>query len=59
MREIHSDEARRRFRPLLDDVEHHGERVKILRYDRPAAIMVPPDWYERAEAALGEAPDGS
>lgn len=57
MREVHSDEARRGLRPLLDEVEHHGERVTILRWDRPVAVMVPPDWYEKARAALGEDAD--
>ena len=46
MREVKSEEARRTFRDLLDEAERGGV-IGILRYDRPAAIMVPPDWYAR------------
>jgi hypothetical protein len=37
----------------LSEVEHGGF-VEISRYQDPAAIMVPPDWYQRAVEALGE-----
>ena len=51
-RQVRSDEARRELRGLLNAVEHDGEHVTILRYDTPAAVMVPVDWYEAAKAAL-------
>ena len=54
-REVQSDEARRTFRALLNEVEHRGEHVTILRYTTPAAVLVPVGWYERALAAIGPA----
>jgi len=55
---VRSDEARRRLRHLLSEVEHGGF-VEISRYQDPAAVMVPPDWYRRAAEALGEAASDS
>ena len=51
-KQVQSGEARRDFSSLLDEVEHHGVRVEIRRYNDPAAYLVPPDWYDRAERAL-------
>ena len=39
---IQSDEARRRWREILDHAEHGGE-VRIFRYNRPAVVMTSPD----------------
>lgn len=50
--QVRSEEIRRRLRPLLNAVEVAGEHVTILRYDKPAAVLVPVDWYERAKACL-------
>jgi len=44
---VRSAEAQGKFRVLLNEVEHEGEHVYILRYDTPAAVLVPVDWYER------------
>lgn len=52
--EVRSDEARREFRHLLNSVEHDGEHITILRYNTPAAVIVPVGWYEQAKATLGE-----
>lgn len=49
MRQVKSDDARRTFRELLNAVRYHGEHVEILRYKTPEAVIVPKDWYERAE----------
>ena len=49
-RRVRSDEARRNLRDLLDEVAL-GAHVTILRYDKPAAVLVPVGWYEEAEAA--------
>jgi antitoxin (DNA-binding transcriptional repressor) of toxin-antitoxin stability system len=38
---VKSDEARTRFRELLDHAERGGE-VRILRYQRPVAVMTSP-----------------
>ncbi len=52
VREVQASEARRDFGSVLDDVEHHGTHVLVQRYTTLAAVMVPPDWYARAERAL-------
>jgi antitoxin (DNA-binding transcriptional repressor) of toxin-antitoxin stability system len=51
-KQVQAAEAVRGFSSLLDEVEHHGVRVEIRRYNDPAAYLVPPDWYARAERAL-------
>jgi PHD/YefM family antitoxin component YafN of YafNO toxin-antitoxin module len=48
---VRSDEARTKLRDLLDEIAHDGARIYVLRYDKPAAVLVPVDWYEDAEAA--------
>jgi len=50
-RQIKSDEARRSFRNILNEVERGGF-VEILRYEEPTAVMVPVSWFARAKAAL-------
>jgi prevent-host-death family protein len=50
--QVSSDEARRAWRELLNAVEHDGEHVTVLRYNIPAAVVVPVDWYERAQALI-------
>lgn len=49
---VRSDEARLKLRELLDDVED-GAHVYVLRYDKPAAVLVPVGWYERVREAGG------
>ena len=51
-RQVRSDELRTGLRAILNEVEHQGEHITILRYDTPAAVMVPVDWYEKAKTAL-------
>lgn len=54
---VRSDEARRKLRDLMDEVEHQGAHVFVLRYARPSVVIVPVEWYEQARAtfAKGEA----
>jgi antitoxin (DNA-binding transcriptional repressor) of toxin-antitoxin stability system len=52
MRSYQSHDARLKMRDILSAVER-GEHVEIKRYDTPTAIVVSPEWYERAVAALG------
>ena len=47
-----SGEARRDFRGLLNEVEHNGVHVTILRWHTPAVVMVPAGWYEQAKAQI-------
>jgi prevent-host-death family protein len=51
-KQVQAADARRDFSSLLDEVEHHGVHVEIRRYNDPAAYLVPPAWYERAQQAL-------
>lgn len=51
-KQVQAGAARRDLSSLLDEVEHHGVHVEVLRYNDPAAYLVPPDWYARAVQAL-------
>jgi len=46
-----TQDARREFAALLEDVLR-GQHIKITRYERPLAVMVPVEWYEQAKSAL-------
>jgi len=48
--------ARRHIREILSAVER-GEKVMITRYKTPTAVVVPDEWFRRAQAALGEEDD--
>lgn len=52
MKSVQSDEARRTWRDVLNDVEHNSEHVQIMRYTTPAAVMVPVEWYEQARELM-------
>jgi hypothetical protein len=48
MREVKSDEARRAFRDLLDEVQRDpAAAVHILRYDKPVAVVVSEEWFRQ------------
>ena len=49
---VRSAEAQAKFRDLLDEIAAEGSHVYVLRYDKPAAVLVPVEWFERARAAL-------
>ena len=48
---VRSAEAQAKFRDLLDDVED-GAHVYVLRYDKPAAVLVPVEWFEGSQRQL-------
>lgn len=48
-------ELRRGLAGLLVRI-HDGDHIMVTHYDRSAAVMVPPGWYERA-SRLMEATD--
>lgn len=50
---VRSDEARAKLRDLLDDIAR-GDHIYVLRYDKPAAVLVPVEWYERVKAEQDE-----
>jgi prevent-host-death family protein len=54
MKEYRSDEARRAFREILNEVEHQGEHVTVLRYQTPAAVVVPVEWYDAVTALVAD-----
>lgn len=47
-----SDEVRRMWREVLNEVEHQDVHVTVQRYATPAAVIVPVGWYEAALAAI-------
>jgi prevent-host-death family protein len=53
-RQVSSDEARRDFRAVLNSVEHDHAHVTISRYNIPAAVLVPVEWYEQAKERLSD-----
>ena len=48
------ERARKEFADLLDGTQHKGEFVEITRRNKPAGVIVPPDWFDAAVAALAE-----
>jgi PHD/YefM family antitoxin component YafN of YafNO toxin-antitoxin module len=49
---VRSDEARTKLRALLDLIASDDAHVYILRYDQPAAVIVPVEWYEQVKTAI-------
>jgi PHD/YefM family antitoxin component YafN of YafNO toxin-antitoxin module len=49
---VRSEEARRLFRVLLNAVERNDAHITILRYDTPAAVLVPVEWHREATEAM-------
>jgi len=50
--QVRSEEARKRLRDLLNAVERNGEHITILRYDTPAAVLVPVEWHRKALSVM-------
>ena len=50
--QIGSNQARDNFAGVLTDVEHNGAHITVMRYKKPAAVIVPIDWYEQAKGLL-------
>lgn len=51
MEQYTSEDARREWRRILNEVER-GEPVGVTRYGKPLAVVVPAEWYERAQALM-------
>ena len=45
-------EAYKNIGSIVRNAEEGGEHTMILRFGRPAAVVVPPDWHARAEKVL-------
>jgi len=53
MESLSIEDARRQLGELVDRARLAGEPTLIMRYRKPAAVIVSADWYERANKALG------
>ncbi len=51
-REVSTEDFRRRLRPLLNEVERDGVVLVVKRYRVTAGILVSPEWFAAAVAAL-------
>ena len=51
---VRSQEVRDHLRDLLDEVDRGGAHVYVLRYDKPAAVIVPVEWYEQVKEVISE-----
>lgn len=54
MEAMQIEEARKTLGELVDRARLAGEPTLIMRYRKPAAVLVPVGWYEEAEAVLSE-----
>ncbi len=51
---VSSEEARTKLRDLMDAVAHDEAHIYVLRYGKPAAVIVPVEWYEATRKDAGE-----
>lgn len=51
MEDITAEDIRRKLRPVLNRIQR-GEKFRLMRYDEPAAILVSPEWFEKADALM-------
>lgn len=54
MEAVQIEEARKTLGELVDRARLAGEPTLIMRYRKPAAVLVPVSWYEEASAVLSE-----
>jgi prevent-host-death family protein len=54
MQEITTQEARDKFGEVIEQVRLADERYVITRYGKPAAVIVPVDWYMEIKRKLGD-----
>ncbi|NED31079.1 type II toxin-antitoxin system prevent-host-death family antitoxin [Streptomyces sp. SID8499] len=47
-------QVRLRFSDVLDATQFHGQPIEVTRRSKPAGVIVPPDWFDAAVAALAE-----
>lgn len=50
--EMQSRQARTDLTHVITRAREHGEATILTHYNRPAAVVVPVEWFERARAAL-------
>lgn len=56
MKSVNIEDARKTLGELVDRARIAGEHVLIMRYNKPAAVLVSADWYSQVsgEAAVPE-----
>jgi PHD/YefM family antitoxin component YafN of YafNO toxin-antitoxin module len=52
MKQMKTGEAKTNLSRLLDESMYYNQPTLIMRGQRQAGVLVGPDWYERAEAAM-------
>ena len=52
MDEIGIEQARHQLGEIVDRARYTGEATLLTRQGKPAAIVVPVDWYEQAKALI-------
>ncbi len=50
--QIGSNKVRDNFADVLTAVEHGGVHFTVMRYRKPAAVIVPVGWYEQIKGLL-------
>ena len=53
------EEARKDLGGIIDRARFKGEATMITRKGKPAAVVVPVDWYEQAQAIPGDREEGT
>jgi prevent-host-death family protein len=56
---VQIEEARKVLGELVDRARLAGEPTMIVRYRKPAAVLVPIGWFEEAAELMAAAGDGS
>lgn len=51
---VSPEDVRRRLRELLNEVEYQDVHLTVERHGKPAAVIVPVEWYQAAKRKLGE-----
>jgi prevent-host-death family protein len=52
MDEMGIEQARNQLGEIVDRARFTGEATLLTRKGKPAAVVVPVDWYERAKATI-------
>jgi prevent-host-death family protein len=58
MNTVQIEEARKQLGELVDRARLAGEPTMIVRYRKPAAVLVPVGWYQEAAELLSSQADG-
>lgn len=56
--EMQSRQARTELTHVITRAREHGEATILTHYNRPAAVVVPVEWFEQALTAMNGNDDG-